>query len=178
MSNMIHQIWISEDGSIPENVLKDIETFKTLNPDKEHKLWTNEDIGEFGFEYISGIPEAYQTDVIRLHILKKYGGWYIDADMVCKKPLTELEEHISLDKDKLTVMLSSPIGLLSNGMFYSPIGFNFDAVLEPYKLDTTMIQDWDKWIKSIVKDYDIIPFDLVGYDGKYIKDLRTSSWRK
>jgi hypothetical protein len=36
---------------------------------------------------------AHRTDVLRLQVLIEHGGIYLDTDVICKKPFTDLLEH-------------------------------------------------------------------------------------
>lgn len=65
--------------------------------DWETRLWDDEAIEELGvtsaalkYEYRTW---AAATNVVRLLILKKYGGIYLDCDCECLKPLDVLLEH-------------------------------------------------------------------------------------
>ena len=63
-----------------------------------------------------GAPNVYRADILRLEVLQKYGGIYLDGDVILLKPLTSLRSHnftMGFDRyqgiDKLNngVMLSS-----------------------------------------------------------------------
>lgn len=88
---IIHQIWI---GSNPRpSTLMD--TWRDKNPDFEYILWTEEEIKKRGFQFecidaINKMTEiAGKADIMRLEILYRYGGFYIDADSICLEPLDD-----------------------------------------------------------------------------------------
>ena len=86
---IIHQIWI---GPKPMPI-KFMETWKNKNPDYEYICWTEEKIKEKNFTFecqdIIDIVSLYhgKADIMRLEILYKYGGIYLDADSICVEPL-------------------------------------------------------------------------------------------
>lgn len=89
---IIHQIWI---GNLPCPT-KMMETWRNHHPDFEYKLWTDEDIHTETHEswvcknQMRLCPELCGiADIMRLEILWKYGGIFIDADSVCIEPLND-----------------------------------------------------------------------------------------
>lgn len=92
---IIHQIWI---GPLP--VPKSFtDTWKEKNPDYNYILWNEDTLKE-------EIPEAFadslylkaydfpgKTDILRLYLLYKLGGIYMDCDMKCLKPFTNSFLH-------------------------------------------------------------------------------------
>jgi len=89
---IIHQIWIGPKP-MPS---KFMETWKIKNPDYEYICWTEEKIKELKFTFkcqkIIDIVDLYhgKADIMRLEILKKYGGIYLDADSICVEPLGDV----------------------------------------------------------------------------------------
>lgn len=89
----IHQIWIGENP-IPTEWINSVKTFAAEYAYK-YKLWTESSIKDLDFDSIPGLEKLYksfskelagQADILRLLILYKYGGVYIDADTVVIKP--------------------------------------------------------------------------------------------
>ena len=89
---IIHQIWIGPN-KLPERCKPLLSEMKEMHPDWKHKLWTNEEVfeGEFkddpflvkwkdkiNTEYL--LQPAFIADRVRLLILAKYGGVYVDID--------------------------------------------------------------------------------------------------
>jgi len=79
---IIHQIWIGEKP-IPKDA---IESIRKMNSNFEHILWTEEEIKKrmMFFECQKQIDDLVdycaKVDIMRIEILNKYGGIYIDAD--------------------------------------------------------------------------------------------------
>ena len=93
---IIHYCWFGKNP-LPSEYKKYIESWKKFCPDYEIKEW-NED----NFDINSNIymKEAYEakkwafvTDYVRLYVLYKYGGIYMDADVEVIKPLDEFLKH-------------------------------------------------------------------------------------
>jgi|10_taG_2_1085330.scaffolds.fasta_scaffold46196_2 mannosyltransferase OCH1-like enzyme len=81
----IHQVWLG--GKLPNKYNELIQTFKIHNPDWEFKIWGDDDIKEFGldtdinFNKVTNLGS--RSDILRCHILRKYGGLYTDTDFIC-----------------------------------------------------------------------------------------------
>lgn len=90
---IIHQIWLGTNP-IPTEWMKTVEDFADKYGYK-YMLWKESSIGELGIDEFPGLSTLYDTfkkhlagkaDIIRLLVLYKYGGVYIDADTVIMKP--------------------------------------------------------------------------------------------
>ena len=86
---IIHQIWI-DDKPPPYQYLN---TWKNAHPDWTYYLWDNESVARETFTnqvLIDTYPAIVsKVDLIRYELLYKYGGIYIDADIICLKPLDD-----------------------------------------------------------------------------------------
>lgn len=88
---IIHQLWIGEKP-IPINALNSV---KNMNPDYEYMFWNEDKLSTLN------IPKKYKqkinlmeelngkADMYRWLILEKYGGVFLDADMVSIEPLDD-----------------------------------------------------------------------------------------
>lgn len=77
------------DDNLPEFINKTIEKWRRLNPDWQIRVLTPKNIGEylgdvdiFKFKFANTPPR--QSDFVRLHVLAKYGGVWVDASVVPK----------------------------------------------------------------------------------------------
>ena len=91
----IHMIWIG--GEVPDWVQDNFRTWEKHHPSWELKLWTDADLGSFEFRLQSEFEAvdsfASKADIWRYEIVYRYGGFYVDADTVCQKPLNPLLCH-------------------------------------------------------------------------------------
>jgi mannosyltransferase OCH1-like enzyme len=96
---IIHQTW--KNTEIPENWKFGVEECKKIHDDYEYKLWTDDMMEDFVKKEYSDFYETYKSykyhiqrcDAFRYLVLYKYGGIYIDMDIVCKKKLDNLLKY-------------------------------------------------------------------------------------
>lgn len=88
----IHQIWIG-DNPLPTEWTDTVKDF-AKKYDYKYKLWTDASTKDLSMDEIPGLKSLYtsfsgelagRADILRLLILYKYGGVYIDADTVVMK---------------------------------------------------------------------------------------------
>lgn len=88
----IHQIWIG--SAPPPELLRLSETIKRCHPDWEYKLWRDADLAEFNLAsyppYFAAPNWGEKADILRYCILNKYGGVYLDMDIICLKSIEPL----------------------------------------------------------------------------------------
>lgn len=95
---IVHQIWLG--SSVPEVYKKWMKTWSEL-AGFEYYLWTDEEVKDFKmynrdlFDATSNLGE--KSDILRLEILRKYGGVYVDLDYECLKPEVFNELHRGYD---------------------------------------------------------------------------------
>lgn len=93
---IIHQTW--KDAELPPKFSKLAETWKTLLPDWEYVLWTDEMNRDFVAKHFPHFLEKYdqypkniqRADAIRYLLLKEYGGLYVDLDFECLENIEPL----------------------------------------------------------------------------------------
>lgn len=89
---ILHFIWLGENKK-PKRVLDYIESWKKFCPDYEIKEWNDEILKEidnqFAKEAYDAKKYAFASDYIRLYVLKKYGGIYLDTDVELTHSLDE-----------------------------------------------------------------------------------------
>lgn len=118
----IHQIWIGENH-MPARLKAYCETVKNAFPDFEYIFW-NEDLVKreawVNEEICKGLIPCnigLRSDVLRMEILKKFGGIYLDTDFECLKPCSEL--FLSLMSDETFGYSDELSGRPANGMMFS-----------------------------------------------------------
>jgi mannosyltransferase OCH1-like enzyme len=88
ISRTIHQIWIGPDP-LPEDHRGWIETWRRHHPNWEHRLWTEEDLPDDPIrpEVLDRLRAPVErADILRLEILYRHGGIYVDTDVECLRP--------------------------------------------------------------------------------------------
>lgn len=89
---IIHYCWYGQ-GKMDEKAKMCLKSWKKFCPNYEYVCW-NEDNTDFTIS--AYLREAYEakkyafvTDYMRLYVLEKYGGFYLDTDVELLKPLDE-----------------------------------------------------------------------------------------
>jgi hypothetical protein len=88
----IHQIWIGPDP-LPKEQRPWIASWKRHHPGWEHRLWTEEDIPAEPIrpEVLERLRSPVErADILRLEILYRHGGVYVDTDVECLRPVDEV----------------------------------------------------------------------------------------
>ncbi len=93
---IIHQIWVGPHT--PPAIFKaSQESIKQHLPDWEYKLWTDADIPglQLHNQKYYDLSKNYgeKADILRYELLYKFGGIYLDVDVVCLKPLDILLQY-------------------------------------------------------------------------------------
>src|SRR5918995_5395738 len=88
----IHHIWIGPDP-LPGDQRPWIKSWKRHHPKWEHRLWTEDNLPEDPIR--PEIAECLRApveraDILRLEILYRYGGVYLDTDLECLRPVDEV----------------------------------------------------------------------------------------
>lgn len=116
---VIHQIWIG-----PKKQPECMDLWKDINPTFDYILWTEDKLladfpdglyNQTQFDHYQRL-EHYngQANVIRLELLFRYGGIYLDADCI---PLRPLEDYL-LDNEFFSVFENEKVcgQLVANGV--------------------------------------------------------------
>ena len=93
-SKIPNQIWTYWDGEIPPFVQKCIESWHTYNPEyniivlnkRNLSLYLPDGVTIDSLKHANESPARY-SDFVRLMILPLYGGFWMDASIICQKPL-------------------------------------------------------------------------------------------
>jgi mannosyltransferase OCH1-like enzyme len=86
----LHVIWVGDESKRPDNC---IDTWRRHNPDWQLRVWGNAELAEYGWinarhmramarKELNGV-----ADLMRWEILYNEGGFVVDADSVCQRPL-------------------------------------------------------------------------------------------
>jgi inositol phosphorylceramide mannosyltransferase catalytic subunit len=115
---IIHQIFFQCEAAIPENYRHYHQTVLAHHPDWQHYFWDEAKSRIFIQEKYPWFLETYDSypywiqrcDVIRYFLLHYYGGFYIDMDIECLKPIDDLLENFELILSKLVGFNNSIMG--------------------------------------------------------------------
>jgi len=99
--NIIHMIWVGK-RSIPTYALSNFEKIKQIMPDFTCFLWTNDNyesvvddpiILEQIHNCTTGVQQA---DILKYYVVFKFGGFYVDTDVIPHRSFEELRYHCDL----------------------------------------------------------------------------------
>ena len=96
---ILHLIWVG-DREPPSYVLENVQKWSELMPNWKMTFWTNNDINSqhFSNEVIELIYNsekgAQKADIMRYHIIEKYGGVYLDSDITPHRSLEPLIKQL------------------------------------------------------------------------------------
>lgn len=183
---IIHQIWIGDKNKMPTKLM---DTWKMEC--WKYMLWTEKEIDEMNLEnrhlydyYYSKKCWHGASDVVRLEVLKKYGGIYIDADterLANIEPLLVFD-YVGIEKPheykSFFAVEANLEGRVANGVIGSvpnhPIILNYiKSMGEAVKIDppwstiggtmlTEMIGNYSDERTQILKPHTFYPFDSKG----------------
>jgi mannosyltransferase OCH1-like enzyme len=93
----LHIIWVGDESKRPDNCIR---TWVERNPDWTVNVWGNADLRDYGWHNAAHMRQMAQrelngvADMMRWEILYNEGGFVVDADSVCVRPLDDwLLEH-------------------------------------------------------------------------------------
>ena len=122
---IIHQTY--KDENIPSHWQAGQAQCKSLNPDYEYILWTDEMIEDFiseEFPWFLPTLKSYKypiqkADVIRYFVLWKYGGIYVDLDDTCQRSFDPLLKYpVFLRKTAPFGVSNDVMGAIPNHPFF------------------------------------------------------------
>ncbi|MGC4026582.1 MAG: glycosyltransferase [Mesorhizobium sp.] len=88
----IHVVWVGDESRRPDNC---IETWRQKNPDWEIRVWGNAELRTTNWRNLKHIKSMIAkelngvADLMRWEILFAQGGFAIDADAICLRPLED-----------------------------------------------------------------------------------------
>jgi len=128
----IHFVWVGPE--MPEWVARNIDAFRTLNPDYTVRIHGEESLADVYRPWYEGLTEPCErADLIRYSILEREGGWYFDTDYLPLRPIDDIVRAWRLDGRKLFIAecwesRANP-GWLGNGVLACAPGWPYWARL-------------------------------------------------
>lgn len=130
MVKKIHICWFG--GNMPDSVKRNLDCWRRLNPDYEIRLHDESSVDVSAYPYAQRATAAkrwgFVTDIVRLIVLLREGGWYFDADVEPIRPLDTLDKGD--DKLILGYMYDCAIGTAA--MYAPPQHPYLQQLLEKY----------------------------------------------
>lgn len=82
-------LWLQGLDNAPLVVKKCYESWIKHNPDWELILLDEQSIGEYIPAFTDGVTKQALSDILRINLLAKHGGIWVDATCFCMKPLDD-----------------------------------------------------------------------------------------
>ena len=99
----IHYCWFG-GNELPEKAKKCIESWRKFCPDYEIKKWSE---NNYNFDSIRFLQKAaadgkwsFITDYVRLDVVYRHGGIYLDTDVELIKPIDDLLKYKAFGRKK------------------------------------------------------------------------------
>lgn len=188
---VIYQTFESYD--VPKGMCEAVKSWINLNPDYEHYFFSEKDRCDFIRKYfdrrvlnayLSLIPGAFKADLWRCCALYEKGGVYVDSDMICLRPLSDLVG----EDDEFIVARDDPMSknFLANGFIASlpkhpflqeqikRIVENVESFKKCYYLDISGPSLLGKSVNSVLKKNEETEFELGVYqeEGRLLKIMK------
>jgi len=116
---IIHQIWLGDQSKRPIDLMQ---TWIDKNPTWSYKLWTEIEVSELNLkcesQFNQDIHFAGKADILRYELLYNFGGFFIDADSECIRPLEDfLCDNITFGsyEHETGEEYMNGLGLIANG---------------------------------------------------------------
>lgn len=182
---IIHQIWIG-DKRIPKHIGQWMQEIKDAHPNYTYYLWTDRNLPKLP-EALSHIyhnstdPITWPTksDLLRIYIVYKYGGVYMDADFKLIDGLNNLSDEFENKDGIITVSDTYGMEALGNNFFaFDKNHFMLQLLMD----DINSVHQWigpNYWANTISNYFgydELVTFDRFESDlsNHNIKLLNTS----
>jgi hypothetical protein len=163
MEKNIHQIWVGA-YEMPNREKRYVDELRKKNPSWNHYLWTNDNLPTDLSENIVTLMEAYdkqkdyahQADILRIYLVAKYGGIYLDVDFEC---INGFEDSGFENYEALFCYHGGNDYTMPNGIF----GCQKESPIANYLLNNVDIKKggWygPSWLGDNVKSFFNVPRD-------------------
>ena len=133
----IHQIWVGEN-KIPSHIQEYMDKVKSFHQDFNYYLWNDSNLPQLPDNlkqiYDSYEEPAIKADLLRMYVVWKFGGFYLDADFDTLNGF-HLESVFKKDYDGMVVYNDSyKMSALANSIF----GFSSNHPLIKYLIDNVV----------------------------------------
>jgi mannosyltransferase OCH1-like enzyme len=173
VDKIIHQIWIGPyDMPVRERYFtRDV---KLKNPSWQYILWTNTNLPELP-DNIKAIYDqfgkhkeyTFQADILRLFVIKEYGGLYLDVDF---EPLGSFDDIAEMDS-----FFCKWNNLILNGVFGA--SKNHPTIIDAMnQLDINTTWYGPSWFTKVISGHDINVTDFEKFEKHYAKHHALNSW--
>ena len=173
-------MWLGPD-KIPEEFQLNIDLLKNNNPTYTHYFWDNkkalEEFPEIEIFFRLECVPTFISNWLRLRVLEKYGGWYIDVDYTphISLGLDKLIEELKIQDTDIILIEANLHNFQVNNGFYYCNKLNFNNHLN-YLPDAPIMRVFNDYIEATTYSMFIIKAKYIGMNGIYFKEKRMRSF--
>lgn len=120
---IIHYCWFGR-GQMSDFAINCIKSWHKTMPEYEYKFWNEDNFDVNNWDYTREAylcrKYAFVSDVVRLEVLKEYGGIYLDVDFQVYKPFDRLLEYkafAGFEGSKFNPVMMGILGSEPNGLW-------------------------------------------------------------
>lgn len=153
---IIHYVWLGQ-SPIPEDMQKCMDSWKKEMPDYQLMKWDDKAIQDIDSVFVCEALEekkwAFASDVIRLYAIHKYGGIYMDTDVMVYKSFNSLlENHAFIGRENSMHQIGHTMEVyLTTCCFGAEIGNPFIKRCLDYYEDRHFITSKDKSLPAALR---------------------------
>jgi hypothetical protein len=162
MEKVIHQIWVGP-FEMPNREKRFVQKTKEMNPSWTHILWTNDNLPELPeklkqmYDFFGQQKDyAHQADVLRIYLVKLFGGVYLDVDFDCINGFenTNLHEYNGVYYNHGGNDYTIPNGVFGSAKDHPLINYIFEQI------DSSK-WGWygPSWLGNMVREYYQLPHE-------------------
>jgi mannosyltransferase OCH1-like enzyme len=176
----IHQIWLSDQKTspIPNKYIECTKSWSKFNPEFEYTLWGEEVFEELGgrellYEkyQLEGVHPAQISDILRILLIQKLGGFYADIDTECFQCIEPLFKNdficynYGYDSQKIIISFES-WGAIPNHRFVNKLMSDIESKIKDPYIDKLWKYGFRRFQDSVILESD---YDMTIYGPKTIK---------
>jgi len=190
---IIHQVWVG-DFKIPKREQQLVSEMKEMHSDYEYIFWTSPpelpDNIQYWYDIFYSIKNyAFCADILRMWVVKEFGGFYLDVDFKLSKRLDDFLQYDGIflyhnETDftipnnmfgatkKLDILEYCINEVKPSNNWYGPSWFG-------RTIKSSLGQEYEvsqELIKSILKEKNIEYFVYWSFETMYAKHLSLYSW--
>lgn len=134
----IHQIWWQGKSSIPLKYQSWHQSWSKHHPEWKFTLWDESMMNEFVKTYEPDLLESFlswpksifRADAFRYVLLKHHGGWYIDMDIECLKPIDELQNNAEVILSRTIAFNNAIMAGIKGHPLWNMLVFQLPKIIE------------------------------------------------
>lgn len=142
---IIHQVFFAGEAAVPQKYRRFHQSVLQHHPHWEHYFWDEANSKQFmvaNYSWFLPVYESYaypiqRWDAIRYFLLHHYGGFYLDMDIECLKPLDALLGEFELVLSKLVGISNAVMGSIPQHPLWPQVFAELEKRTDPTSCSTS-----------------------------------------